>query len=96
MTAQHTPGPWRRPHGSVGIWSAADERIAVAETLRDPCRQGFRTYETVANGDLIAAAPELLAACKALKAHFHPYGPPGEALGKIYVMACAAVHKAES
>ena len=53
--AKHIPGPW---HVRVEIW-ATDPSILIAEccTLDGPT-------EALANARLIAAAPELLAACK--------------------------------
>ena len=58
--AKHSPGPWRLIHGR-DIYAADDEYIADV-------RYGVRTTRTVeqnaANARLIAAAPELLAACK--------------------------------
>lgn len=72
--AKHTPGPWasRLPVGpSVGVagvaWSICgpvdhDGFLVVAEVLgTGPACEA--TPETNANGHLIAAAPELLAAC---------------------------------
>jgi hypothetical protein len=59
--AEHTPGPWRvvtASHGrTVGV--VADDQVTVV-TIRSA------SDEDRANARLIAAAPALLAACKAL------------------------------
>jgi hypothetical protein len=54
----HTPGPWDYSPGGITIHGPNEE--AVAETLP----QGRRTLD---NARLIAAAPDLLAACERLK-----------------------------
>lgn len=60
--SQHTKGPWHivedRTHGSLEVFS---EDTAIAEMWR----RGNKTLE-MANAQLIAAAPELLAALEAL------------------------------
>lgn len=65
MSAKHTPGPWRlsfdEATGAFGIED--DNRIAI---LCSRAPWGHRAQESIANGRLIAAAPELLDAAKAL------------------------------
>lgn len=61
MSAKHTPGPWRYEEHYDGyeILSSSKEMSATVATL------GMRLSETGrADARLIAAAPELLAACK--------------------------------
>jgi hypothetical protein len=69
----HTPGPWKfekqddgRSDGFIRAgeqYSGAVHPPAVARI----CKRGLgRLDESVANARLIAAAPELLAACKAM------------------------------
>lgn len=54
---QHTPGPWY-VHGSIISPTPTGKRFAIAEVFRD-------SIETAnANARLIAAAPDLLEACK--------------------------------
>jgi len=65
----HTPGPWgvKHQYNVFGITGGAEMCIAACgggcDTMRDPEEQH---QEMVANALLIAAAPELLAACEAL------------------------------
>jgi dsDNA-specific endonuclease/ATPase MutS2 len=58
LTVGHTPGPWHF-HGGWGCMVKAGE-ASIAE-----CRQQLKHSEIVANAKLIAAAPDLLAACQA-------------------------------
>lgn len=57
QTAQHTPGPWKADKWATG-WtvSAPDSHYSVCHL------EGCNNAD--ANARLIAAAPELLAACK--------------------------------
>jgi hypothetical protein len=71
---KHTPGPWK-----VGVTLSDGRRIALVlkgtdmrgkhNVYRDvhATRHHIEEQEPVANARLIAAAPDLLAACKALK-----------------------------
>jgi hypothetical protein len=63
MEAKHTAGPWFRNIPADGkypvIFSGRNTHVAVAQQMRS-------TQETEANIDLIAAAPELLAALRRL------------------------------
>lgn len=62
-SAKHTPGPWKKD--GFGIYDSADACIGRAY---DPMRpKGFTKESIHANARLIAAAPELLEACKAAK-----------------------------
>ncbi len=64
---QHTPGPWTQEpseeHSHVKIWGEIPSSGAwlIAEVRAD-----HRFENDQANADLIAAAPDLLAACEAL------------------------------
>ena len=60
-SASHTPGPWRHDRRDI---LAADGRC-IAQTFSGPCDS---LEEADANGHLIAAAPELLAALRDLLA----------------------------
>lgn len=69
MKTQHTPGPWRVNGRSI---DATDVCVATIETIyRAPAGSYYdRAYvaETEANARLIAAAPELLDALRAVLA----------------------------
>ncbi len=60
--AQHTPGPWIAADDRRGIY----EILCNGEMLAQVWRVGYvkRDLPAEANARLIAAAPELLAACK--------------------------------
>lgn len=58
---EHTPGPWNVEHDTE-IIAAEGKRIAEADTRSI----NFVNGEANANASLIAAAPDLLAACEAV------------------------------
>lgn len=99
---KHTPPPWKINHGgfrtddgfSIATDNAAAERVKVVAECW-PCSivdQDHRD-ELLANARLIAAAPELLQACRALIASRHGYHEQVEA---AYAAADAAIKKAEA
>ena len=58
MTATHTPGPWTVEYdGSI---------VMCGQVVSGPIAPDMADGDGVANSRLIAAAPELLAACEAL------------------------------
>ena len=61
MSAQHTPGPWKTVsvYADFEVRTAEDALVAVVTPVR---------CESTENARLIAAAPDLLAACKAMLA----------------------------
>jgi hypothetical protein len=67
----HTPGPWRSegpdedPYGEIGVFADAGSRL-VCELWQDDAPVPDFNAEQRANARLIAAAPDLLAALKAL------------------------------
>ena len=71
MSAAHTPGPWFADEaGIVRRGSAGTQSYAEAVPIATPWIEGAWQYEdcteeSKANARLIAAAPELLEACKA-------------------------------
>lgn len=69
MSTQHTPGPWNRNIRAGGKYPTAfagrNQHVAVATQQKDPA-------ETEANIDLIAAAPELLAALLNVVSAYEP------------------------
>lgn len=67
MTNEHTPGPWAVWMGSVAVLIQNQANPTYPENIasvfsRDPNGNDPRPYK--ANAALIAAAPELLAACE--------------------------------
>jgi hypothetical protein len=69
---QHTPGPWKMDAMRDG---AGHNMITVDQDIKGPYREICRSYdiepddleETKANARLIAAAPEMLDALKAMR-----------------------------
>lgn len=67
MSTKHTPGPWHLMDGggfAFRIGDDADEDKANILCTRYEWQE--RAEEMLANGQLIAAAPDLLEACEAL------------------------------
>ena len=66
----HTPGPWTVSSIGGGFEVEAADGTIVAQALQtDPPTNPFRHQVRKANSRLIAAAPELLEALKALSGH---------------------------
>ena len=71
MSAKFTPGPWYRPQGSVGIYTNGGALVARVADLRLAAVVGALPAQgdsgaVAADGDLIAAAPQLYAAVQRL------------------------------
>jgi len=67
MKAKHTEGPWAYKKSSTGIreiFDKDDRELAEAHGLCDGIDNAARDREANANAHLIAAAPDLLAACE--------------------------------
>lgn len=99
MKSKHTPGPWKINTDWYHI--DAPRGLTVAAVFGST---GPHAAESKANAKLIAAAPELLAACKAMlpivDSHWDQ-GPPGEgwqsqALKDLIAFCEAAIEKAEN
>ena len=81
MNAQHTPGPWKfGGWGSCGIFAHDGKQVA---RVRSTCQ--MYDGESTANAQLLASAPDLLAALEASEAeltrmHGRAVGP-GAPLG---------------
>lgn len=103
METKHTPGPWQvaqygdpyTGHGHISI-VRGEEKIARLT--------GISPQRDEVNSRLIAAAPELLAACKALAEvvlnhHDEPdnrsLASPEQPGFEAYQQACAAIEAAE-
>lgn len=61
MNTQHTPGPWELEDDGDVFNVCADDRIIARVTIRSAAD----LREDTANAAAIAAAPDLIAACKA-------------------------------
>ena len=57
MKTQYTPGPWHA--GGITVYGGSGARLTVADTT---CSGSMTRAEDEANAQLIAAAPDLLAA----------------------------------
>jgi hypothetical protein len=86
----HTPGPWHRNIRKDGkyptVYAGRNKHVASASAIYDDKGQ-FDGAEVEANIDLIAAAPDLLAACEAALSLLNNIGkgnwaqtPAGDAL----------------
>ena len=65
---KHTPGPWKKTEGSYGNYIAVRADDGEGKTVaRIPCGSDVDTATDDDDASLIAAAPELLAACKFLQ-----------------------------
>jgi len=99
MTDKHTPGPWyvaandalgRRGQEHAHHTVHADNGVPV-------CRMGGNTTahtDTRANARLIAAAPELLAALRAIKAAIEAPGSYRDTVNAVDRITQAAIAKA--
>jgi hypothetical protein len=100
MESKHTPGPWK-VHGGWWMCVTLDERIPIsgARTIA-ACRQHWiPPAQWEANAKLIAAAPELLTACRELLVAMDEYewsvdDAPTKEHRDIMLRAMAAVEKA--
>jgi hypothetical protein len=102
MTAtKHTPGPWIvEDSGSapVAIYSTADRAQRVADGKTCTLYHRTRLGETAANGSLIAASPDLLAACNAAADLIDENAnifPDGSVAGAVWGQLDAAIARAE-
>lgn len=92
--SKHTPGPWivRAIDGSIGSIDAADGIQMVAQAMEIGHQDRTTgSPERIANARLIAAAPELLAA---LKAMFNEHGEFEYSVADL-IFARDAIAKAE-
>lgn len=70
MSAKHTPGPWSHRNGRIFQTDRPELTIANVARAHDG------DYNAV-NGDLLAAAPELLEALKTTLGNIMSLGPAG-------------------
>lgn len=66
--SSHTPGPWVRRDGSA--YKPSSEIVVEADGSPIGWHAYGRDDEAIANGQLMASAPELLEACIAMLAAF--------------------------
>jgi len=100
--AKHTPGPWHiEEHGIYvknRVWVSADRvRVAVVD---QEYIGGEPATLSIANARLIAAAPDLLAACKSVLVWFERWAwdedePPASWGWELKDELAAAIAKAE-
>ena len=96
QTEKHSPGPWKVFYGAVKTCISDEWGLAPIASIPDPTQYPHGN----ANARLIAAAPDLLAACKSLLANRATTGDPRSEYHDIVaardVAACqAAIAKAE-
>ena len=85
----HTPGPWRKQDRYImTVVGGREVLLAAADSMEFPGDQ------VLANARLIAAAPDLLAACQAIMDP-HSYHGTGELWSNVRNQVRAAVIKAE-
>ena len=105
MSAKHTPGPWHLEKDHDGVFTAIGEPIAIVGgeetgeqvrfTIGRTCDYGPHGDEqTTANAQLIAAAPDLLAACEAALMQFEENASYDEADGYVVRQLQSAIAKA--
>lgn len=98
--SKHTPGPWHLGFEEFDDWNHAITIVDDYDTPHDVFRgeSGVSSEEAYANARLISAAPDLLAACKAIVACIEQVNddhPTGLYLGSEYQQAVMAIAKAE-
>lgn len=97
----HTPGPWHVGGTSDDVWvqTADPDANVICDIIRRSPEQ--LTEEDVANANVLAAAPDLLAALKAVQKWLMLSAPVensqswNESFVKANDLTCAAIAKAE-
>lgn len=95
MSNQHTPGPWRI--GKCRFVVADSEIGTYADDMNHEYYDGYLVAESIkspANARLIAAAPDLLAACKAMQAALRATSKTDKDYSHELKLARAAIGKA--
>ena len=99
---KYTPGPWEvaEPHvdsGAMQIGSSKDYVCMIYSNPNDEVGAEQNKIEELANANLIAAAPDLLEACKSVvQWHREHDSGEGELFGLDFVTTCiAAIRIAE-
>jgi hypothetical protein len=98
--AEHTRGPWTTEEARNVIFIVGPESSGPLRIAATPDRVVFEPLEEDrANARLIAAAPDLLAACKAMAEALDRHSEDcdfGEADERAFAAGHAAITKAES
>ena len=103
---KHTPGPWilcqpasvTMPRNGSVIYgfSDVDGWAVIAECVPNTREDGSQIFDRKANAALIAAAPELLEALKAIRAEYGDCTKPTMICAqRMFNIARAAIAKAE-
>lgn len=87
---EHTPGPWTVTPDGFRVWSETAQRVVAYTALNNKSR----TFEAALNARLLAAAPDLLAACKAAF-DLHSDMRADARMSEVDILICAAIAKAE-
>ena len=94
--SQHTSGPWELSEHNTSLWakSPLNARVRIANVVTHSKMNGI---DHEANARLIAAAPELLAACIEATSLFDNYPQCYETIGTLEVLnsAIKATQKAK-
>jgi len=95
--SKHTPGPWKVSiFGDIETEKTDEYGIAIRRIAYDEGCLGGGNEEDQANARLIAAAPELLEACKAVVKWAEVFGPITSENIEPFIQQCgAAIAKAE-
>lgn len=97
----HTPGPWKiGNYGSV-VTNTPDRQVEIVGPHSEDTINWYGGHvicETVTNGNaaLIAAAPDLLEACKAARDWYAKYSKQGHTPGPVEQALIDAIAKAEA
>ena len=86
----HTPGPWMSQ--GIVVFAPHEDHI-IAEATYVGGKIGFN--QAVANARLIAAAPDLLAALRAIESAYDGSMTPLQAISRTMPVVRAAIGKAE-
>lgn len=98
---RYTPGPWVTQPDQLGRdgarwWVHDGDYGDIALVLAPLVREDWVAEEAEANARLIAAAPDLLAACRALAKWMDDRGPMmGGRTGEVHRLVTAAIARAE-
>ena len=97
MTDKHTPGPWvvGGPWPAVNVCYIEEEDHWESIVERWDYRDGEAPDEVKANAHLIAAAPELLEACRLALRYIEEEGFTPEDEEAIRVLLSAVIRKAK-
>ena len=95
MTQKHTPGPWEASGPLIYVGNGRNRRI-VADAGTYHGRDPEKIASTIANARLISAAPDLLAALRAVTWHLDArlIATPDDHAQEAISLSAAALRKA--